>query len=158
LFARIEQIIAPGDGGAQLRVIHPDGRIEERRIDRATYTIGSAADNLLVLNDPATAPHHIEIVSDGRRCQVLDLGSPAGTALNGYRIYALNESGAPIGSIQTGNIAFVGPVEALTINTTNQPIRAIIIVAVDPNTVADLGSDLLNARQSVLISQIRHKR
>lgn len=69
-----------------LIVRHGHGAFATYALDRVTFSIGSATDNDLVLNDPAVAPHHLQIVSNERGSQVLDLGSPGGTTLDGERL------------------------------------------------------------------------
>lgn len=69
-----------------LIVRHRDGRYETHTLTRATFTVGSANDNNLVIADPAVAPHHLQIVSDQRGSMVLDLGTSGGTALNKQRL------------------------------------------------------------------------
>ncbi len=61
-------------------------RIDER-IPLSTYTtIGRVSGNALVIDDSFTSSHHAEIVQEGDRWLVRDLGSTNGTFVNGRRI------------------------------------------------------------------------
>jgi len=69
-----------------LTIILPDGRQYRARINQATYTIGSDSGSSLRLPAEHAAPRHAQIVSDNRGSRVIDLGSPAGTRLDGKGI------------------------------------------------------------------------
>lgn len=108
-----------------LIIRHSDGRYETRLLDKATFDIGSAADNDLVLDDPAVAPHHLQLVSDGRGSAVLDLGSAAGTLLGGQRLDQSQQR------LESGAILKLG--------------GARIVVNLDPPATDSTLSDLLGA-------------
>ena len=65
------------DAGAELA---PDDQAEDR------IAIGTAADNALVLADPAVSRYHLEVVRDAGGLHVIDLGSRNGTWVGDVRI------------------------------------------------------------------------
>jgi DNA-binding NtrC family response regulator len=65
------------DAGAELA---PDDQAEDR------IAIGTAADNALVLADPAVSRYHLELVRDAGGLHVIDLGSRNGTWVGDVRI------------------------------------------------------------------------
>lgn len=50
------------------------------------FSIGSADDNQLIINDPTVDAHHARIVFDGKKHILRDLSAPNGTFVNGQRI------------------------------------------------------------------------
>jgi hypothetical protein len=52
----------------------------------ATFTVGTAAGCEVRVDGPAVAPRHVQLVFDGVLWWARDLGSPAGTFLNGTRV------------------------------------------------------------------------
>ncbi|HMP40580.1 MAG TPA: FHA domain-containing protein [Roseiflexaceae bacterium] len=74
--------MAPGT----LTITYDDGRQETRPLDQPTVRIGRAAENDLRLAGADIAELHAEILNDPTGCQVIDLGSPAGTHVDGERI------------------------------------------------------------------------
>ncbi|HMO59877.1 MAG TPA: FHA domain-containing protein, partial [Roseiflexaceae bacterium] len=72
----------------RLTIFHPDGRREVVDIDRATFRIGSTAENDLVLGDPQVAPQHAQILSDDRGSELLDISGTGVTDLDGTLLTA----------------------------------------------------------------------
>jgi transcriptional regulator with GAF, ATPase, and Fis domain len=56
------------------------------RVERDPISVGSAADNTLVLADPTVSRHHAEVLSVQEGFLVRDLGSTNGTMLDGNRV------------------------------------------------------------------------
>jgi hypothetical protein len=52
-----------------------------------TVSIGTTPDNQLVLNDASVGAHHAEIRPEGQGHSIIDLGTNAGTVVNGLRLY-----------------------------------------------------------------------
>src|SRR5258706_1136854 len=52
-------------------------------------TVGRAADNALVLNDPRVSSHHAEIRPEGQYYSVIDLGSTNGTFVNEQQLMSM---------------------------------------------------------------------
>ncbi|RLP83466.1 DUF2662 domain-containing protein [Mycetocola lacteus] len=64
---------------------------------RARTVIGRGSDADITIADPGTSRKHVEILWDGKRAQVHDLGSTNGSELNGQRVsQALLEDGSVI--------------------------------------------------------------
>ncbi|HEY8589007.1 MAG TPA: FHA domain-containing protein, partial [Naasia sp.] len=55
-------------------------------LKRGKVVIGRGSDADITIADSGTSRRHVEIVWDGSRAQVTDLGSTNGTTLNGSRI------------------------------------------------------------------------
>ena len=72
----------------RFRIVAVDG--SQRSVDASTseLTIGSAAGNQLVLDDPTVSRHHCVIRVTPRGCELRDLGSTNGTWLAGHLIEA----------------------------------------------------------------------
>ncbi len=62
---------------------HFGGRMDELAIGKAEITIGRAADNDVILEDPRASSHHARLSFRAGRWAVMDLGSLNGTQLNG---------------------------------------------------------------------------
>jgi hypothetical protein len=60
--------------------------VQQRFVDKETIAIGAQADNGLVIDDPAVDPKHATIVCVGNDHILEDLGSRAGTWVNGTRV------------------------------------------------------------------------
>ena len=60
--------------------------VQQRFVDKETIAIGGQADNGLVIDDPAVDPKHAAILCIGNDHILEDLGSRAGTLVNGTRI------------------------------------------------------------------------
>src|SRR5262249_39891074 len=58
----------------------------ERASTAASFGIGTASVNQLVLRDPAVSPQHCALAATSRGFLLRDLGSPNGTWLGGYRV------------------------------------------------------------------------
>ena len=78
-----------------MRVVHklrvtvdagPDARATCAPDDGARLAIGTAADNVLVLADPAVSRYHLELHRTPAGVEVRDLGSRNGTWIGGVRI------------------------------------------------------------------------
>lgn len=71
---------------ATLRIASGDlmGRVFEIAEDR--FSIGRAAGNTVVLDDQAASGKHCEVVRQGRKFSLRDLGSTNGTTLNGVLV------------------------------------------------------------------------
>ncbi len=52
-----------------------------------TVSIGSTPDNQLALQDASVGAHHAEIRPEGQGHSIIDLGTSAGTTVNGQRLY-----------------------------------------------------------------------
>ncbi|RLP75207.1 DUF2662 domain-containing protein [Mycetocola tolaasinivorans] len=66
-------------------------------LSRSRTVIGRGSDADITIADPGTSRRHVEILWDGSRAQVHDLGSTNGSELNGQRVtQALLEDGAVI--------------------------------------------------------------
>jgi DNA-binding NtrC family response regulator len=76
-------LMLPGSG---LRVVSgPDAGREAELIGR-TLRVGTAADNDLVLTDPAVSRHHFVMEIEGTRTLIIDAGSTNGTFINGVQV------------------------------------------------------------------------
>ena len=64
-------------------VTYPSGRMEVVELEKPTVTLGSAAENDVVLRDDAAEPFHAQMLCDDTGCQVLDLGTTSGTLFGG---------------------------------------------------------------------------
>ncbi|HET9763487.1 MAG TPA: FHA domain-containing protein [Casimicrobiaceae bacterium] len=60
--------------------------VQQRFVDKETIAIGGHADNGLVIDDPAVEPKHAAILCVGNDHILEDLGSSAGTLVNGTRV------------------------------------------------------------------------
>lgn len=60
--------------------------VQQRFVDKETIAIGAEADNGLVIDDPAVDPKHAAILCIGNDHILEDLGSRAGTLVNGARV------------------------------------------------------------------------
>src|SRR5262245_14012778 len=69
-----------------ISTIQPDGPQREIPLSAAGLSIGSAPDNDLVIVDGGVAPYHATITCDSGACRITDLGSGAGTLLDGVRL------------------------------------------------------------------------
>lgn len=78
-----------------LRVYHGDVLIDEQSLSQDVVKIGRLRSSHLHLEDDSVAHMHAVIESHGGEIGVIDLGSPAGTVLNGERVHrnALLDSG-----------------------------------------------------------------
>ncbi|MGH7776162.1 MAG: FHA domain-containing protein, partial [Candidatus Dormibacterales bacterium] len=56
------------------------------RLTGAAVRLGRAADNELILRDPATSGHHARVERRGDRYHIVDLGSTNGTLVNGQQV------------------------------------------------------------------------
>tara|TARA_R110000868_G_scaffold199758_2_gene446489 strand:+ start:33674 stop:34372 length:699 start_codon:yes stop_codon:yes gene_type:complete len=59
---------------------------EQHRLPTGRTVIGRGSDADITIDDPGTSRKHIEILWDGKRGQVKDLGSTNGSKLNGVRL------------------------------------------------------------------------
>lgn len=73
---------------ALLTILRHDGRMATLLLQAGTTTVGRAADNDLVLDDPQIAEYHLRITASPQEVLVTDLGSAAGTYLDGERLVA----------------------------------------------------------------------
>ena len=65
----------------------PDGRVRTHPLSRGRLVIGSAPDCGLVIEHDGVAPHHLEVVVDGREAPVLnEFASDGGTFVNERRV------------------------------------------------------------------------
>ena len=93
---------APSDPStAQLVIVRGDGRGRLIPLD-ADVLIGRLSTNKLVIDDPAVSRVHARIVRQGGRVLVEDIGSLAGTFVNGRRIEAPTV-------LADGDLIVVGP-------------------------------------------------
>ena len=72
---------------AWLKVIRGEFEGKEYLVFAGTTSIGSNGKNTIVLfKDKLVGPHHCDIVLDGSKYVLLDMGTPMGTIVNGQRI------------------------------------------------------------------------
>lgn len=72
---------------AWLKVIRGDFEGKEYLVFSGTTTIGNNGRNTIVLfKDKLVAPHHCDIVLEGRKYVLIDAGSPLGTVVNGMKV------------------------------------------------------------------------
>lgn len=71
--------------GQMLKLVIEETATDIWVIDKS-FSMGSADDNLLVLDDATIGEHHARITLDGNKYILRDLGSPNGTFVNGQRI------------------------------------------------------------------------
>ncbi|HXI89849.1 MAG TPA: HD domain-containing phosphohydrolase [Blastocatellia bacterium] len=62
------------------------GEVHTRSLGAGTFTIGRHEDNDIVFDNPYISRYHAEIISEGSRHLIRDLGSTSGTFANGERI------------------------------------------------------------------------
>lgn len=84
----ISQLMAAKNIRARVLVSTVDGSYEYL-VSSPEATIGTANDNLIVVNDPTVSRHHAIITYDGHSFSIKDLKSTNGLELNGFRIDAL---------------------------------------------------------------------
>jgi hypothetical protein len=90
-----------------LDIVHADGRSERVAVTRPVF-IGRNRTNDIVLNDTAVAGDHAQIDVDAAGWQILDLGSAAGTEVDGIRLQSYTPQPLNHGSrIQLGNTRMV---------------------------------------------------
>lgn len=97
---------------ASLLVVDPaeSSLRRDEHIPLSTYTtVGRAAGNVLVIDDSFTSSSHAEIVREGNRWLVRDLGSTNGTWINDRRVHG-QEWIEPGDTIAFGNVVvtFIG--------------------------------------------------
>ncbi len=88
-----------------LKVTYRNGRQDTVELEKAAMSLGSGADNDVVLRDPFVDLHHAEVRCTERGCQVLDLGSATGTIVNGSGL-----SPNVAGSLRDGAVIEIGRV------------------------------------------------
>ncbi len=71
---------------AHLKIMSGDQKGQKLTIDRDEIGIGRASDNVLAIDDPSMSGHHCNIIREGRRFTLRDLGSTNGTRLNSVKI------------------------------------------------------------------------
>src|SRR5262245_38702701 len=92
-------------GFGSISVAYPDGRQKEMRLSAAGLRIGSAPDNDLVVAGRGVAPHHAVIDCGEGFCAITDVGSSAGTLVDGVRLLInLSQELDPGAGIQIGDI------------------------------------------------------
>ena len=67
----------------KLTVLYRNGRQETVELTKPAMDLGSAAENDVILRDPFVDQRHARLTYSERGCQVLDLGSPTGTIVDG---------------------------------------------------------------------------
>ncbi len=80
-------------------------------LTKTSATIGRAADNDFVIDDPEISRHHARLVWDGRQVIIEDLGSANGTFVNGVRLTApcILQPGDSLGLAQTVALRAMSP-------------------------------------------------
>lgn len=71
-----------------IRIALPDGSINERTLDGASFVIGRSSKADLVVLDRSMSREHARLICDGEQWKVEDLGSRNGTFLNGQQVTA----------------------------------------------------------------------
>ncbi len=69
-----------------LLLLHPDGSRNTVSLEKTTVRVGRAADNDIVLALPQVADYHAQLLCDATGIQVLNLGSPVGTAIDDQKL------------------------------------------------------------------------
>jgi limonene-1,2-epoxide hydrolase len=105
-----------------------------RTILGATHvTIGCTSDNQMVLSETGVESRHAEIRPEGQGYSILDLGSSAGTFVNGQRLVPHIPQ-----LLQNGDTIRIGNT-SLSYEITSGPSIAPTVYAASPGQVSDLG-------------------
>jgi hypothetical protein len=91
-------------------------------LERARTVLGRGADVDIDIDDPNASRKHVEVLWDGARAQVNDLGSTNGTLLNGQRLTAAALPSDSLIQIGKTTIAFRIVPEAETSTITNRAV------------------------------------
>lgn len=75
--------LQPGSGVWRLYLQRPDRLLERVTLTGNLLTVGSAGQNDLCLDEPGVSVRHLNLVASPRGWEVMDMGSEAGTLLNG---------------------------------------------------------------------------
>lgn len=70
----------------QLEIFLPDDSRSTHDLSDEKVTIGRLPDNVLVIEDGSVSSHHAEIVFEGEKHHIHDLGSTNGTYVNGEQV------------------------------------------------------------------------
>jgi pSer/pThr/pTyr-binding forkhead associated (FHA) protein len=94
---------------AFLQIISGEHKGQKFEIDRDRVVIGRSHDNLVCIDSPSISGSHCEIIRDGRKFTLRDLGSTNGTRLNDIKVQEYRLS--PKDIVTTGDIKikFDGP-------------------------------------------------
>ena len=71
----------------RLTVSYPNGREQTVALNKGTIDVGSEDGNDVVLRDSSVAAHHAQLRCDASGCEVVDLGSPAGTFVGAVKLF-----------------------------------------------------------------------
>ena len=96
-----------------LSYLDKDGVQHRYALPLGSMTIGSAAENDLVLDDPAIARFHLRVLATAEGCWAIDLRSVSGTFLNQVRVQPNVRQ-----PLRSGDILVVGP---FTIHYNREP-------------------------------------
>jgi predicted component of type VI protein secretion system len=99
-------------------------------VDREKITIGRNATNLIVIEHPTVSGRHCQILHDGKRYTIMDLGSTNGTRVNSREITECDLK--PKDLVQIGSVEFMFDAEDIEARETPALSQTQVEIATGP--------------------------